>query len=107
MPLNVMQLWVNDKRNANFPVKIAGRNATALYDTSANVSCMSYTCYTKLQDLPSLRNIHVLSLQSATGHDLSPMGLIHSGIILSNTQFVHTFIVCKNLQKELVIGLDM
>ena len=46
-----------------------------------------------------------LAENSATGHDLCFMGLMCC--IKGKTQFRHTFIICKKLQKELVIGLDM
>ena len=35
------------------------------------------------------------------------MCLILCEVMLGNTQFMHTFIVCNSLQEELVIGLDM
>ena len=33
--------------------------------------------------------------------------LTHCNILVGNAQFMYIFIVCKNLQKEPVIGLDM
>ena len=42
-----------------------------------------------------------------TGHGLCPMGLVQYNIMLGHTQFIDTFIVCKNLQKECVIRWDM
>ena len=56
---------------------VAGISATALYDTEANMSCMSYTCYAKLKDPPPSQNIHALSVHSAAGHDSCPMRLLH------------------------------
>ena len=35
------------------------------------------------------------------------MELIHCETVLNDTQFMHSFIVCKNLWKELLIRLDM
>ena len=102
----IIQIWVNDKRNANFLIKIVGINGTALYDTGANMSCMSYTCYAKLKDPPPLMSKHALSAPSATGYVLCLMDLIHFGNMLDNTQFIHTFIVCQNLQIEHAIGLE-
>ena len=102
MPVTIMQIWINDKSNANFPVVVVGINASALYDTGANMSYMSHTCYTRLKAFAPLRNRHASSVHSAMGHDL-----IHCGVMLGNTQFMHTFIVWKALQKELVIGLDI
>ena len=52
-PANIIQIYFSDKRNSTFPVKVAGTNAVALYDTSANLSCVSLTCYSKLKDLPT------------------------------------------------------
>ena len=49
------QIQVCDQPDANFPMKISGINDNALYDTGANMSCMSYICYVKLKDLPSLK----------------------------------------------------
>ena len=59
------------------------------------MSCMSYTCYTKLKIPSPLQNVHVLSAHSATGHDLCPMGIMHCKIVLGDTLFMHTFIVWK------------
>ena len=36
-----------------------------------------------------------------------PHGFIHCGFLLGNMQSMHIFTVCRNLQKELVIGLNM
>ena len=47
-----------------------------------------------------------MSVHSAMGQDLCLMGIMHCKVMLGNTQFLHTF-VCKSLEKEPVIGLDM
>ena len=86
-----MQIPTNDKRNAYFPVRIAGINPTALYDTGTSMSCMTYRCYTKVKDCPPLINIQALSMHSATGHVLCSISLIHYGGMLGNTQFMFTF----------------
>ena len=89
------------------PVKIAGINNAALYDTRPHKSCMSYICYTKLMDPPLLSSICALSVHSEMGHDLCTMGLIICWVMLGNIQFMHTFIVFKNVQKELLIWLHV
>ena len=48
-----------------------------------------------------------MSKHSATGHDLYPIGLPCYGIMTGNLQFRHTFIVHKNLHKELITELGM
>ena len=44
-----MQIKVNDRRNTHFLVEVCGTIATPLYDTGANMSCMSFTWYPKLK----------------------------------------------------------
>ena len=70
------------------------------------MNCLSDTCFAKLGDLP-LQYIHVLSVHSMTSHDLCPMGVVQCTVMLGHTQVMHIFIVCKNWQKEHLIGLDL
>ena len=71
------------------------------------INCMSCICYVKLKEPPSLKMVPATSVQSATSHDLCPVGIMCCEVTLHKSQFQHTFIVCKKLLKELVIGLDM
>ena len=48
-----------------------------------------------------------MSVHSVMGHDLHPIGFTCCEVTIGKSQYGHTFIVCKRLQKELVIGLDM
>ena len=73
----------------------------------ANMSCMLYACYVKLKDPPSLKMVLAMSVHSATGHDLCLAGLTSCKVTVGKLQFKHTFIVCKKVQKEPVIGLHM
>ena len=61
-PANVMHIQICDEANVNFPVKISGINVVALHDTGANMSCMSYACYMKWKDLPSLKIIFAITV---------------------------------------------
>ena len=68
---------------------------------------MLYVCYMKLKDLPSLKMISAMSVHLTTGHDLCSIGLACCEVMIGKTQFINLFNVCKRLQKELVIGLDI
>ena len=57
-----------------------------LYDTGANI---------------------IMSVHSTTRHDLCPVRLMYCKMMISKLQFRQTSIVCQNLQKELIIGIDM
>ena len=77
----------------------------ALIDTGATRSCMSKKYYKKLQ----LANIHLLqnvSVKSATGSNLAPVGLVSCTLELGKAEFNSEFIVCKNLTRPLILGRD-
>ena len=104
---NIIQIQINIQKDAIFRVKITGSKAMTLYDRGGDMSCMSYTCYIHLKDPPTLQNIPTMSVHSATGHDLWPIGLACHRIMIENLQFRHMFIMCKNLQKELIMRCDV
>ena len=65
---NIMIIQTHDQIDVNFPVKISVVNVITLYDTCANMSCMSSTCYKKLKNLHLLKMVSSMSVHSATGH---------------------------------------
>ena len=66
---------------------------------------MSETYYRKLQlnKICILSNIHV---RSATGSNLSPLGIVECTFELGKTEFRSDFMVCKNLTRPLILGRD-
>ena len=77
----------------------------ALIDTGATRCCISEEYYRKLQ----LSKIHLLqnvSVKSATGSNLAPVGLVNCTFMLGDTSFDFDFIVCKNLTRPLILGRD-
>ena len=73
-----MQIQIQDERDADFPVKIAGIDVTTLYDTAAIMSCtcMLYACYTKLKDPPYMKTVPAMPVHSVTGHSVCPLGVM-------------------------------
>ena len=76
-----------------------------LIDTGATKSCISERYY---QQLPStkmqcLKNIIV---KSATGSNLTPLGMIHCSFKLGKIKFNSNLIVCRNLTRPLILGRD-
>ena len=66
---------------------------------------MSEAYYRKLQ----LNKICLLSnicVRSATGSNLSPLGIVACTFELGKTTFTSDFIVCKNLTRPLILGQD-
>ena len=76
-----------------------------LIDTSATRSCISEKNYQNLSltKIPFLQNINV---RSATGSNLTPVGLVNCSFELGKTKFNNDFIVCKNLTRPLTLGRD-
>ena len=77
----------------------------ALIDTGATRCCISEEYCRKFQ----LSKIHLLqnvSLRSATGSNLAPIGLVNCTFMLRDTTFNIDFIVCKNLTRTLILGRD-
>ena len=66
---------------------------------------MSEAYYKKLQlnKIRLLSNIHV---RSASGSNLSPLGIVNCTFELGETAFTSDFIVCKNLTRPLILGQD-
>ena len=77
----------------------------ALIDTGATNRCISERYY---QQLPStkLQCLKNISVKSATGSNLTPLGIINCSFKLGKIRFNSNLIVCKNLTRPLILGRD-
>ena len=77
----------------------------ALIDTGTTKSCISERYY---QQLPSMKLQHLqnISVKSATGSKLTPLGMIHCSFELGKITFNSKLIVCRNLTRPLILGRD-
>ena len=57
-----------------------------------------------LNSIHSLSNTHV---RSATGSNLSPLGIVNCTFEFGKTVFTNDFIVCQNLTRPLILGRDV
>ena len=97
------EVVIRSEQGTTFPTKVGSTLCNALIDTGATRSCMSEAYYRKLQ----LNKIHLLSnthVRSATGSNLSPLGIVNCTFELGKTAFTSNFIVCKNLTRPLILG---
>ena len=86
-------------------MKIGTLKFNALIDTGATKSCISEKYY---QHLP-LTKIHCLnniSVKSATGSNLFPLGMINCSFELGKIRFNCNLIVCRNLTRPLILERD-
>ena len=103
--IHTEEVVIGSEQGTTFPTKVGTTLCNALIDTGATRSCMSETYYRKLQ----LNKIHILSnihVRSATGSNLSPLGIVNCTFELGKTEFKSDFIVCKNLTRPLILGQD-
>ena len=97
------EVVIGSEQGTTFPTKVGSTLCNALIDTSATRSCMSEAYYRKLH----LNKIHLLSnihVRSATGSNLTPLGIVDCTFELGKIAFTSDFIVCKNLTRPLILG---
>ena len=77
----------------------------ALIDTGTTKSCISERYY---QQLPStkMQKLKNISVKSAMGSNLTPLGMIHCSFELGKIKFNSNLIVCRNLTRPLILGRD-
>ena len=91
------------EQGTTFPTKIGTSMCNALIDTGATKSCISEKYY---QHLPSMKIQHLknVSVKSAMGSNLTPLGMINCCIKLGKIRFNSNLIVCRNPTRPLILG---
>ena len=88
------EVVIRSEQGKTFPTKIGTSVCNALIDTSATRSCISEKYFQNLS-LIKTQFIQNISVRSATGSDLIPIGLIKCTFELGDIKFNGDFIVCK------------
>ena len=96
---------IGSEQGTTFPTKVGSTLCNALIDTGATKSCMSESYY-KMLHLDSIHSVVNTCVRSATGSNLSPLGIVNCTLKLGKTTFVNDFIVCQNLTRPLILGKD-
>ena len=76
-----------------------------MIDTGATKSCISESYYQQLLSI-KLQKLRNISVRSATGSNLSPLGMIYCSFKLGKIKFNSNLIVCRNLTRALILGRD-
>ena len=99
------EVIIGTEQGTTFPTKIGTSMCNALIDTGATRSSISEKYY---QHLPSTKIHHLknISVKSATGTNLTPLGVINSSFELGKIRFNNNLIVCRNLTRPLILGRD-
>ena len=101
----IEEVVIGKEEKALIPAKIQQKKCKALIDTGASRSCMSEKNYYELQ-LPPLSELFAVKVTSATGTPIKVLGVIKCPVILGNEQYTHTFMVCRNIRRLMILGID-
>ena len=99
------EVVIGSEQGTTFSTKVGATLCNALIDTSATRSCMSETYYRTLQ-LNSICSLSNTCVRSATGSNLSPLGIVNCTFELVKMVFTNEFIICQNLTRPLILGRD-
>ena len=99
------EVIIGTEQGTTFPTKIGTSMCNTLIDTGATKSCISEKYY---QHLPSMKIQHLknISVKSATGSSLTPLGIINCSFELGKIRFNSNLIVCRNLTRPLILGRE-
>ena len=97
------------KRATTFPASIKNEeksvDVSVLMDTVATRSCMNYNTTYKLGK-EQIKQFNTMQVVGADGSDLGAVGTITCKISLGDTEVEQTFIVCRHLRRNVILGTD-
>ena len=90
-----------------FKINIANREVFTLFDTGASRSVMSGETFRKLNlDSKNLDTKNLPTVVGAKGTSLGAIGKFNCEIVIGKKNFRQTFLVCENLTRSLILGVD-
>ena len=101
-----MEITLSDSKSAIIPAEIAHEKCKVLIDTGASRSFMREDYFRKLSNaklMPTLRDVRI---RSATGRDVQTLGRTKVQSKLGITTYTSEFLVCRNLRRPAIIGID-
>ena len=97
------------KRGTTFPISIQNKqiriDSDALMDTGATRSCMNYSTAYKMGK-QCIRQFKTMQVVGADGSDLGAVGTIECKITIGDIDVEQTFIVCRHLRRNVILGTD-
>ena len=101
----IREIVLNLDHGAIIPTEVQGKLCPTLIDTGANRSCVSEYFFNRLQNT-EIKEIYGLRVVCASGENIMLKGLTTLQVVINNIEFSHTFLICKNITKPLVLRLD-
>ena len=100
-----MEITLDNTKSAVIPAKIAQEQCKVLVDTGASRCCIREDYFNKIPGT-SLSLLKGVRIRSATGRDLQTLGRAECAFTLGGRDYKMEFIVCKNLRRPAILGLD-
>ena len=100
-----MEITLDNTKSAVIPAKIAQEQCKVLVDTGASRCCIREYYFNKIPGT-SLSLLKGVRIRSATGRDLQTLGRAECAFTLGGRDYKMEFIVCKNLRRPAILGLD-
>ena len=95
------------ERGTVFKINIAKREVFTRFDTGASRSVKSGETLRKLNlDSKNLDTKNLPTVVGANGTSLGAIGKINCEIEIGEKRFKQTFLVCENLTRNLILGVD-
>ena len=94
--IHTEEVIIGMEQGTTFPTKMGTSMCNALNDTGATKSCISEKYY-QSSPLTEIHFICNISVRSATGSNLTPLGPINCSFNFGKVKFNSDFIICKNL----------
>ena len=91
------------EEKAIVPINVNGEIIETLIDTGAGRSCIREAEYIKWK-LPKVPETCLVV--ASTGTSINVTGWTRCKIKLGTKQYWHTFIICKNIRRKMILGLD-
>ena len=99
----IKEVVIRRGEKALIPAKIKHKMCKSLIDTGASQSCISEKNYNEMQ---LSAEIFAIKVTSANGAPINVWGTTKCPVNLGNAQYTHTFMVCKNIKRPMILGLD-
>ena len=110
MSLNLVKYGETSKKRPFIPVKVSGCTLNALYDTGADVSCLSQEAYRKMSRDSRPTRLPIFTngtLRGANGGSLDVQGLYNMKLNILGQEVMHSFYVINNMKEDMIIGADL
>ena len=101
----IEEVRVGSTVGATIPVQVGQVKCNALVDTGATRSCISKEFYQQLMQ-PQIRSLYKMTVVSATGSNVKPLGMTICEILIGKRKFRMDFIVCEKVGRPCYLGLD-